>query len=40
VNNFLKPQHLSSLMRHQLRDAFKVVHDAQTGLKLKFMRSF
>ena len=28
VNNFLKPHHLSSLLRHQLRDAFKVVHDA------------
>ncbi|ABI71399.1 cyclic nucleotide-binding/CBS domain-containing protein [Shewanella sp. SG44-2] len=40
VNNYLKPQHLSSLMRHQLRDAFKVVHDAQAGIKLKFMRSF
>ncbi|UAL41442.1 DUF294 nucleotidyltransferase-like domain-containing protein [Shewanella inventionis] len=40
VNNFLKPQHLSSLLRHQLRDAFKVVHDAQAGIKLKFLRSF
>ncbi|QIR14866.1 DUF294 nucleotidyltransferase-like domain-containing protein [Shewanella aestuarii] len=40
VSNFLKPQDLSSLLRHQLRDAFKVVHDAQSGLKLKFMRSF
>ncbi|MGI2171311.1 DUF294 nucleotidyltransferase-like domain-containing protein [Shewanella sp. MF05960] len=40
INNFLKPQHLSSLLRHQLRDAFKVVHDAQAGIKLKFLRSF
>ena len=40
VSNYLKPQDLSSLLRHQLRDAFKVVHDAQSGLKLKFTRSF
>ncbi|MFQ6370617.1 DUF294 nucleotidyltransferase-like domain-containing protein [Shewanella sp. YIC-542] len=40
LSNYLKPQALSSLMRHQLRDAFKVVHDAQAALKLKFMRSF
>ena len=40
VSNYLKPSHLSSLVRHQLRDAFKVVHDAQSGLKMKFMRSY
>ncbi|MCH1921022.1 DUF294 nucleotidyltransferase-like domain-containing protein [Shewanella sp. A3A] len=40
LTNFLKPQVLSSLMRHQLRDAFKVVHDSQSALRLKFMRSF
>ncbi|KPZ70440.1 Arabinose 5-phosphate isomerase KdsD [Shewanella sp. P1-14-1] len=40
VTNYLKPQQMSSLMRHQLRDAFKVVHDAQSGLRMKFMRSF
>ncbi|MEI6858711.1 MAG: DUF294 nucleotidyltransferase-like domain-containing protein [Shewanella sp.] len=40
ITNYLKPQHLSSLVRHQLRDAFKVVHDAQSGIKLKFTRSF
>ncbi|MBT1446484.1 CBS domain-containing protein [Shewanella sp. JM162201] len=40
VSNYLKPQQLSSLVRHQLRDAFKVVHDAQSGLRLKFLRSF
>ena len=40
VTNYLKPQQMSSLMRHQLRDAFKVVHDAQSGLRMKFMRSY
>ncbi|BAJ01664.1 DUF294 nucleotidyltransferase-like domain-containing protein [Shewanella violacea] len=40
ITNYLKPQHLSSLVRHQLRDAFKVVYDAQSGIKLKFTRSF
>ncbi|MCE9679630.1 DUF294 nucleotidyltransferase-like domain-containing protein [Shewanella sp. AS1] len=39
LSNFLKPQQVSSLVRHQLRDAFKVVHDAQAGLKLKFTRT-
>ncbi|GGJ04701.1 cyclic nucleotide-binding protein [Shewanella hanedai] len=40
ISNYLQPKHLSSLVRHQLRDAFKVVHDAQSGIKLKFTRSF
>ena len=40
VSNYLLPAHLSSLVRHQLRDAFKVVHEAQAGMKMKFMRSF
>lgn len=40
ISNYLLPGHLSSLVRHQLRDAFKVVHDAQSGMKMKFMRSF
>lgn len=40
VSNFLKPQYLSSLIRHQLRDAFNLVHDAQSGLKLTFLRRF
>ncbi|RTR34139.1 DUF294 nucleotidyltransferase-like domain-containing protein [Shewanella atlantica] len=40
LSNYLKPQNLSSLVRHQLRDAFKVVHDAQAGIKLKFTRTF
>lgn len=40
LSNYLLPAQLSSLVRHQLRDAFKVVHDAQSGLKMTFMRSF
>lgn len=40
ISNYLKPQNLSSLVRHQLRDAFKVVHDAQSGIKLTFTRTF
>ncbi|MGS0680895.1 DUF294 nucleotidyltransferase-like domain-containing protein [Shewanella sp. 125m-7] len=40
VTNYLMPQNVSSLVRHQLRDAFKVVHDGQVGLKLKMMRSY
>lgn len=40
LSNFLKPDGMSSLLRHQLRDAFKVVHDSQAALRLKFMRSF
>lgn len=40
VTNYLMPKDVSSLVRHQLRDAFKVVHDGQVGLKLKMMRSY
>ncbi|WP_108946813.1 DUF294 nucleotidyltransferase-like domain-containing protein [Shewanella halifaxensis] len=40
ITNYLMPQSVSSLVRHQLRDAFKVVHDGQVGLKLKMMRNF
>ncbi|MGL4474338.1 MAG: DUF294 nucleotidyltransferase-like domain-containing protein [Shewanella sp.] len=39
LSNFLKPGDISSLMRHQLQDAFKVVDDAQAGLRLAFLRS-
>jgi len=39
-SNYLLPSHLSSLARHHLKDAFKVVHDSQTGIKLKFLRQF
>ena len=40
LSNYLLPDSLSSLARHHLKDAFKVVHDAQTGIKLKFLREF
>jgi CBS domain-containing protein len=40
ISNYLLPENLSSLGRHQLKDAFKVVHDAQNGIKLKFLRQF
>ncbi|MCK8043910.1 DUF294 nucleotidyltransferase-like domain-containing protein [Shewanella sp. 1CM18E] len=40
ITNYLMPKSVSSLVRHQLRDAFKVVHDGQVGLKLKMMRSY
>jgi len=40
MTNYLLPTHLSSLMRHQLKDAFNVVHNAQVGLKLKIMRRY
>lgn len=39
-DNYLKPGSISSLMRYQLKEAFKVVDDAQSGLRLRFMRSF
>ena len=40
LTNYLLPENLSSLHRHQLKDAFKVVFDAQKGLKLRFLRTF
>jgi len=40
LSNYLLPDSLSSLARHHLKDAFKVVHDSQTGIKLKFLRHF
>lgn len=40
LSNYLIPSNLSSLARHHLKDAFKVVHDSQTGIKLKFLRQF
>ncbi|MGI2260385.1 DUF294 nucleotidyltransferase-like domain-containing protein [Shewanella sp. GXUN23E] len=39
-NNYLKPGEVSSLVRYQLKEAFKVVDDAQSGLRLRFMRAF
>ncbi|GLP96673.1 DUF294 nucleotidyltransferase-like domain-containing protein [Paraferrimonas sedimenticola] len=38
VSNYLLPQTVSSFVRHQLRDAFQVVHRGQQGLALKFAR--
>lgn len=40
LSNYLLPSSLSSLARHHLKDAFKVVHDSQNGIKLKFLRRF
>jgi CBS domain-containing protein len=38
ASNFLNPDNVSSLVRHQLRDAFKAVARAQDALRLKFGR--
>jgi len=35
-DNHLDPTKLSSLSRHQLRDAFAVVANAQSALRIKF----
>lgn len=35
VDNHLDPKELSSLVRHQLKDAFHVVRDAQSAMKVK-----
>jgi len=35
-SNYLDPQLLSSLVRHQLKDAFNVVRDAQVAMKARF----
>ncbi|PKF63052.1 cyclic nucleotide-binding protein [Psychromonas sp. psych-6C06] len=40
LSNYLLPNTLTSLARHHLKDAFKVVHDSQTGIKLKFLRQY
>lgn len=37
-DNYLDPKTLSSLSRHQLRDAFSVVTSAQAALRVKFTR--
>jgi CBS domain-containing protein len=36
VDNYLDPKELSPLVRHQLKDAFNVVRDAQTAMKARF----
>lgn len=38
VTNYLQPKRISRLLRHQLKEAFEVVHDAQKGLQSKFTR--
>jgi len=40
VSNYILPDSLSSLVRHQLKDAFKVIHEAQGAIRLKFLRQF
>jgi len=36
VDNYLDPKELSTLVRHQLKDAFKVVRDAQSAMLARF----
>ncbi len=36
VDNYLDPKELSPLVRHQLKDAFNVVRDAQTAMRTRF----
>lgn len=36
VNNYLDPRNLSPLVRHQLKDAFNVVRDAQSAMRTRF----
>jgi len=36
VDNYLDPKELSTLVRHQLKDAFKIVRDAQSAMLARF----
>ena len=36
VDNYLDPTELSPLVRHQIKDAFHVVRDAQSAMKMRF----
>lgn len=36
VDNYLDPQELSPLVRHQLKDAFHLVREAQNAMKVRF----
>ena len=36
ASNYLDPTELSPLVRHQLKDAFNVVREAQTAMKVRF----
>ena len=40
TSNYILPNNLSSLVRHQLKDTFKVIHEAQSMIKLKYLRQF
>lgn len=40
ADNYLQPEDVSDLVRHQLRDAFNVVVQAQSVLKMKFTRGY
>ena len=40
VSNYLLPGNSSSLARHQLKDAFKVIHEAQSTIRFTFLRQF
>lgn len=40
ADNYLQPEDVSDLVRHQLRDAFNVVVQAQSALKMKFTRGY
>lgn len=40
ADNYLPPDEMSGLVRHQLRDAFEVVNRAQSALRLKFTRGY
>jgi len=36
VDNYMDPKDLSPLVRHQIKDAFHVVRDAQSAMKMRF----
>lgn len=40
ITNLLDPSILSSLQRHQLKDSFAVINDAQAMMKFRFCREF
>ena len=36
VNNYLDPKELSPLVRHQIKEAFNVVREAQSAMRVRF----
>ncbi len=36
LSNFINPRSLSKMAREQLRDAFSIIHDAQSGVRLQY----